>query len=399
MANFPVKWITSAMRGAPVLSGTAGAYVAALDAFLVTGWGAATASSVTVADGVATAEFNEGIFFVRHAVVAISGVTSPAALNGEARVVSRTNHSISWETTAPDGVATTGTAISVKYAPVGGWEKVFSGPNTAVYRSADVTGPRFFYRMDDSGSTHARVVGYESMSDIDTGIGPFPTDVQVPGGAYFPKSIYAGGAAVPYVLAADSRAVVHLVSYAVPSFSAYQAAVPRGWGDMCALAPEGDPWSAAVSALAGGNAGDSGYGSFANIAYGTTGVYMARSLTGSGGAVVSNSVPYVGARDLNTPSGADWSLGGFPSAVDGQLKLSRRYLYEVARDAAPRADVPGILHVPQSGAAGQISHGTLLDGTGEFAERQLLAYSTQISNGLATYATGIGLIDVTGPWR
>lgn len=399
MANFPVKWITSAMRGAPVVSGTAGSYIAALNALLVTGWGTATANSVTVADGVATAEFNEGIFFVQHAVVAIDGVTSPGVLNGEARVISRTSHSISWETSAPDGVATTSTAIAVKYAPVGGWEVAFSGANKAVYRSTDVMGPRFCYRVDDSGATHARVVGYESMSDIDTGVGPFPTDVQVPGGAYFPKSVYAGGAAVPYILVADSRAVMHLVSYAVPSGSTFLGAAPRGWGDMCALAPEGDPWSAAVTGLAGGNGGDSGYGSFAGIAYGTTGVYMTRSRTGVGGAVLSNSVPYVGVRDLNTPSGADWNLGSFPSAVDGQLKLSKRYLYEVSSDATPRADVPGILHVPQTGVKAQVSHGTLLDGTGEFAGRQLLAFATHMSNGLGSIPSGIGLIDVTGPWR
>ena len=46
MAVFPVKYIHSDMRGAPVLSGTPGAMIGVLDAFLITGFGTVTAQRV-----------------------------------------------------------------------------------------------------------------------------------------------------------------------------------------------------------------------------------------------------------------------------------------------------------------------------------------------------------------
>ena len=94
--TYPVKWITNTMRGAPPISGTPGTFIAALDAFLNTGWGSANAISVTISGGVGTAVFPEGVFFEDHAVVLFGGATTPAALNGEARVLSHTNNYITF---------------------------------------------------------------------------------------------------------------------------------------------------------------------------------------------------------------------------------------------------------------------------------------------------------------
>ena len=43
-------------------------------------------------------------------------------------------------------------------------------------------------RIDDTPGRYARMRAYESMSDVDTGIGPTPTDTQLAGGLYIPKS-------------------------------------------------------------------------------------------------------------------------------------------------------------------------------------------------------------------
>ncbi len=51
----------------------------------------------------------------------------------------------------------------------------------------------------------ARVVGYESASDINTGTGPFPTAAQVGGGLYWPKSGTASSAARTWRCIASSR--------------------------------------------------------------------------------------------------------------------------------------------------------------------------------------------------
>lgn len=55
-----------------------------------------------------------------------------------------------------------------------GWTKDFSGTNKAVYRSGS-TGTRFYLRADDSTAGTCKFRGYESMSDVDTGVDPFPT--------------------------------------------------------------------------------------------------------------------------------------------------------------------------------------------------------------------------------
>lgn len=63
-----------------------------------------------------------------------------------------------------------------------GWEKVFTGTNVAVYRPR--VGLRFYFRVDDTQSQVARVRCYESMTDVNTGVNPFPTLTQVPATDY-----------------------------------------------------------------------------------------------------------------------------------------------------------------------------------------------------------------------
>ena len=83
--TYPVKWINNAMRGAPQISGTAGSLLAAIDAFLLTGFGVTTAVNVTVANGIATANLQAGQSFDKNVIVLVDGAT-PAELNGEAGV-------------------------------------------------------------------------------------------------------------------------------------------------------------------------------------------------------------------------------------------------------------------------------------------------------------------------
>lgn len=67
-----------------------------------------------------------------------------------------------------------------------GWTKEFSGTNKAVYRAP--SGKRFRLRIDDTGTTFCRALGYVDMTDVDTGTEPFPTAAQVSGGGYIYKS-------------------------------------------------------------------------------------------------------------------------------------------------------------------------------------------------------------------
>lgn len=90
MVTFPVKYFHSAMRGAPVVSGTAGTMISLLDACLITGFGTVTLTGLNVSGGVASATVSAGSSFEAGAVVLLAGAT-PDALNGEARVLSATS--------------------------------------------------------------------------------------------------------------------------------------------------------------------------------------------------------------------------------------------------------------------------------------------------------------------
>lgn len=394
---FPVKWIHSGMRGAPQISGTDGTLIAALDAFLLNGFGQVTALSVTVSGGIATAALNAGQSFDKHAVVLVEGATTPAALNGEARVLTATNSSITWATSAPDGAATG--VVTIKVAPVGQWEKVFSAANKAVYRSTDTQGARFYYRIDDSGTTAARLRGFESMSDIDTGAGLFPTDVQINGGGYLPKSTNANATAVSYQMVADSRAVLVAVAAASSTNATYRTAPVRGFGSMIPIALEGDAWAEVVSCATVALPSTS-FGAFdAAVSTGNLSIFAARPAGGIGSSVAADARSYAANMGNTANSGADGMMGSVASAPNGRLMYSRRYITQ-GSDAAPRAEIPGVLYIPQSGALSYISPGDVITGSGAMQGRLLLAVGNRPANSnISAAATGVTLLDISGPWR
>jgi hypothetical protein len=394
---FPVKWIHSGMRGAPQISGTPATLIAALDAFLLNGFGQVTALSVTVSGGIATATLNSGQSFDKHTVVLVEGATTPAALNGEARVLGATSSSITWATTAPDGAATG--VITIKVAPVGSWEKAFSGSNLAVYRSTDPASAKFCYRVEDSGTTVARLRGFETMSDGDTGSGLFPTDAQISGGGYLQKSTAANATAVYYHLVADSRTVLMAVAAASSGNATYLAAPVRGFGDMLPVAQGGDAWSAAISCTTTSTQSNSS-GAFDASSVGSPSIYMARVFGGASGSTIATSLTAVGAVDSGS-SGNDGSFGALGASIDGRLWYGRRLLRNGTAAAGPvRAEVPGLLHIPQSGVLSSIPAGSVIGGAGEYAGRLLLATANRTSGGgLASTPDGVNLIDISGPWR
>lgn len=379
--TYLVKYIIDTMHGAPVLNGVAGSLVALLDAFLIDGWGAVTPQSIVVAGGIATVTLNAGDSFEQDAVISVSGAT-PAALNGEHRVLQTTATTCTFATSAPDG-AVSGT-ISVKYAPVGDWEVAYTATNKRAYRSSDPYGSRFYYRVDDTGTVAAQLRGYEQMTDVDTGTNPFPTPAQL-ANAYIIKSSAANATAVPYCLAADSR-TVRLGMYCGNTASG----VIRGFGDLAAIAQTPDPWAACVSvtSAASYSAAGSSAGAFDSPQSGAASIYCARDMDGRTLARTATMQPYSGAA--NAYSGLDNALGTYP-AVDNTPRLSRKFVL------APnlRADEPGVLYMPQAGmplAHGQ--HVTLADGRIAIALR--LAANSTLSS---AWPGGYSFLDITGPWR
>lgn len=391
------------MRGAPTVSGTAGTMIDLLDACLITGFGLVSVTSINVAAGVATATVSAGNSFDVGAIVWIDGAT-PAALNGEARVLpGATSTTFTFATTATDGVAS-GT-ITAKYAPVGGWEKSFSGTNKAVYKSIDPQANGHALRVWDAGTgasaQSARVVGYESMTDVDTGSAPFPTEAQISGGGGWYKSASANSTAVSWRLFGDSRFfLLCIVSGSSVNPSIYQAAPARGFGDAIPLAGGGDAFSTVLSWSSASPSSNFNYCAFDQSSSTATtlgAISMPRGVAAVGSAVMG--APLCSARTgAGAVSGGDTAaLGVFPSEVDGKLRLAQMFVADPGTGKPPRALIPGIYYVPHSGVEPFFENGATVDGTDQFAGRRLIAIKT--GSIVSGSPMGLYFVDATGPWR
>lgn len=392
MAVFPVKYVHSGMRGAPVVSGTPGSRIGAIDAFLLTGFGAVTAQRVTVSGGIATATLQAGQSFEPHTVIAVAGAT-PDALNGEARVLTATPGQITFATAAADGPAS-GT-ITIKVAPVGHWTKVFAGTNKAVYRSTHPKASGFYLRVDDSAATYMRVRGFESMSDIDNGTGPFPTDAQIAGGGYWVVAARPGNEAVNWDFAADAR---FFAAAWAPYAGKHVSAPLHGFGDLLPRAPAGDVWAVGLSCQGNVNPNDINTGSLSAPGGNTlgSGLYLPRSHTGQGSSRLSYTASYCGGGGI---SGGDSGqpLGPAPNPVDGSIEFCRLFARAGAADYfGPRADLPGALYCPQSRLKDIFSPRDSVTGSGPLAGRRLVMLPASYYWG---QANGFYAIDTTGPWR
>lgn len=398
-----VKYFSSAMSGAPVLSGTAGALIALLDACLKDGFDTKTLTSLVAAGGVMTATFTGTHSSAIDSVVLIAGVTGGpsgfAGANGEQKVTARpSSTTATWATTLPDGTYT-GT-VTMKMAPAG-WLKPFTGTNLAGYQSNDPASTKCFLRVDDTGAALARVVGYETMTDVNTGTGPFPTPAQISGGGYWAKSMAANTVAVNWLLVADGRLFYLCV---LPGWSTSvnnQIGVVRHFGDLAPLRLSGDAYSASLnySLTSSVAAMSDGCVTASNIFQ----TAMPRQYTGLGSAVLGAPFHWGSVSSLTSYSGVTSTHGVFPNGVDGGMYLIRKTWVQTGT-TNPRAEYPGIFHIPQYGVWGAgVRQGDKIPGAGVAAGRNLIAAHGPVTTAFSTASdinnTAVGVIDVTGPWR
>lgn len=396
MADTTVKRIHESMRGAPVLNGVAGSLIGLLDTFLVNGWGMATANSLSVSGGVATLTMPAGSGFEDHCVVLIAGAT-PAALNGEQRIATANGTTLTFPTTVADGPAT-GT-ITVKYASCG-WQKVFSGPNLAVYRSLNAASDRRFLRVQDTSGQNARIVAYNNMTAVSTGTGPFPTNAQISGGGYWPKSFTADAAAQRYDLVGDSMWFYYAPAPCYAYYgggSDYRFSSTRHFGDPIDLRTAGDAWGTLLSVgldaqPASSTQGLSDYGQGDGQG---DGYFVERAVSGTGSPVPI----YLRSEGLSSPwwSGENSAMGEFPNAIDGKLRMSRQMARVSPSDYTPRSILPGLELVPQSGLTSYESFQPrdTVPGPGSMSDRRMM----HLWSGWNTSRSASFFIDITGPWR
>ena len=383
------KSFTSAMTGAPVLSGTAGALIAVLDAVLVNGFGIAAPSSVVVTGGIATATYGAGHSFEVGSVALFAGAT-PAGLNGEKRILTKSATAVTFDATGISNQTATG-SISSKVAPAG-WSKLYSGTNLAAYKMGSVEGTGFILKVDDTGTTVARVRGYEAMTDIDTGTGPFPSIAQwAAPGLWWSKSNVASASARPWRIVADERGV-----YFFPK-NADTASEHQGnyFGDILSL-KSNDPYAcvlrANVSDLSAGVTMQTSDVGYADSSSSIGGLYAARAANTLGGAVQCFNAPVmsVGLPLAHTSGAAGWT---YPSPVDNGLLLTPVVIYSVQ---GYRGYYPG-LHLSPQITNSAFSTGDVVPGSGSMAGKSVVAI--KLGTPAAGAGQGVVFMDQTSDWR
>lgn len=391
MGSTSVKVFASTDPGAPVLSGTAGSLAAILKACLVEGRGAQSVQTLTVADGIATATWATSHPYAVHSVALFAGAT-PLELNGEQRILSVPNANT--VTFAAPGVAdgaASGT-ITSKLASAG-WTELFPGAaNVLAVKSSVVEATGCCLRVDDTGTTTARVRGFESMNSANAGLGLIPLDSQVSGGLYWSKSGAASAAARPWFLIADERGF-------------YLAVSPQGTADRYTLY-----WAGDISSLKSGDAysflltGDQS----SQIALTTVpdgccgwshrsargGSYIARSHAAVAGSIPAQRIGshHNGSLSDGYAGTTNYSLGAYPNGPNNGLMTGVLELYALGI----RGSLPGLLHpVQECGSA--FTSGVMVDGTDDMLGRTLLGLRVAPPSGAV--AAGTVFIEITGPWR
>lgn len=251
--------------------------------------------------------------------------------------------------------------------PAAGWGKPFSGTSLAAYRAP--AGNRFYLRVDDSALQYPIVRGYEAMTGIDTGTGPFPTTAQLAGGIRPVKSSTTGTVSHPWVLIASTRAFYLWISFVVTDIGAPASTTDvLFFGDLVSYLP-GDAYG---TMLIGKVAADiTANNTVLGNALNATGVdvsghYLARSYLQDGG-----SYPACALQSLPANS---TSIGGagcaYPDPVTGGLLLERVRIAEGgATNKLVRGHLPGLFN-PQHAQPGQ--HLDVLAGRGVLSGTDLL---------------------------
>ena len=325
MAGTTVNLFRSTDAGAPVLSADQGTLINVLDACLINGYNQKTIT-ITRSGQTATATCtSHGYALDGGTKIRISGA-GQAQYNGDFTIFNVTTNTFDFTVEGSPASPATGTITAI-VAPLG-WSKPFSGTGMAAYRSNVVTGTRLYLQVNDNNpdaNTYgtARVRGYESMSDVSTGTGPFPTTTQLANGYWFAKSALASGVSRPWILIGDGYEFF-LLTLSGTTWTDYKL---YHFGDFNSLM-QSDPYGCLISGDIGVSLNQQGgvsnsltfVSSITTLGGNATSGYIARAYHQLGASLVGYN------HSTYTLGGSDMGIAGvvpFPNPSNNGLYFSR----------------------------------------------------------------------------
>lgn len=263
-----------------------------------------------------------------------------------------------------------------------GWAKEFTGTNLRAYRAA--SGARMRLRVDDTAAQEGRIVGYESMSDVNTGTGPFPTSTQMSGGLFVRKSATANATARPWILIATGTAF-YFLPYSEDTVLGSGAAGNNSghifFGDFVSYKP-GDAYNciiiaATATGASGGRLGSRGGISLSSFS-GLGGHFVPRAHTQAGTSINVTKVALGDYSNTGIIGPNSGNLPAYPEMISGGVPLAPIEILESASPVyAVRGRMPG-MWAPLCLTVG--AHLDTFTGSGELAGKTFTVANSD-SNG------------------
>lgn len=395
-----IKVYTSLQQGAPTINGVAGSLITALDAILVNGYGQVNVSSIARSGTTATVTTATAHGLATGDVALIAGAAE-TEYNGEFVVTVTGGSSFTYDVTGSPTTPATGT-ITCKRAP-GGFTKVFSGTNKAVYRSNDLSSRRHYFRIVDDGTTsggarEARLWGYVTMSDVDTGTDIYPTASQHLNGFYCQKSNSADSTGRHWVLITDGKTVYHF-AYISSNTTSGDITAPGndmnafGFGDAIEFKP-GDAYLSWVT----GNPSSNQFSSSQYCGLFNSAISITNANPSASQATIITSRDFTavaGARPTQVFAvGLSNYLGGvahisYPHQIDNGFYMAPALLTQ-ASPSLIRGRLPGFFE-PLHGPC--FPNTQIVENVQGYAGRKFMMLW-----GKNASVIGACLIDITGPW-
>jgi len=274
-----------------------------------------------------------------------------------------------------------------------GWTLSYTGTNKAVYRPG--AGSQHYLHVADAGGStggakEAQIRGYEAMSAIDTGTGPFPSDAQCVlylNHLVCRKSATASNVARPWLIIADSRTCYILIQTGDTASTYYGAA----FGDIYSYAGADAYQTCIIGRYAENVTGYTVCEAFGGLStvLGTAfpGHFLARGYTQSGGSLA------VGKHGDGIKQASAVGFSGsvpFTNGPDGGIYLAPVIIHETSGNI--RGQMRG-LYVWLHTVAG-IADADTFSGSGDYATKTFLAVN-QIAGNVATTSLGVLIVETS----